>query len=225
MWKPWSLSSHCAISLVLLLARPDCLTWGVSTPPRRKWNSEGISSQHLFCEGGQANVSWGSLWAVSSFVRSWVPWFLFGFPFCSVPESQRNRVKERTRTVSPSILPSPLGLRWSFHVFSRTLASSRSLSSWKTSCPLMNVDCCLLAQSCPTLCDPMDCSPPVSCVLGILQARILEWVAMPFSRRSSQPRNQTRVSSVSCVGRQVLYHWSPGRPTICSVLGQAFCLS
>ena len=48
-----------------------------------------------------------------SFVRSWVPWFLFGFPFCSVPESQRNRVKERTRTVSPSILPSPLGLRWS----------------------------------------------------------------------------------------------------------------
>ena len=42
----------------------------------------------------------------------------------------------------------------------------------------------LVAQSCPTLCDPMDCSPPGS-VHGILQARILEWVAIPFSRGSS----------------------------------------
>ena len=40
-------------------------------------------------------------------------------------------------------------------------------------------------QSCLTLCDPMDCSPPGSSVHGILQARILEWVAMPFSRGSS----------------------------------------
>ena len=44
-------------------------------------------------------------------------------------------------------------------------------------------------QSCPTLCDPMDCSPPGSSVRGILQARILEWVAMPSSRGSSQPRD------------------------------------
>ena len=41
----------------------------------------------------------------------------------------------------------------------------------------------LVCQSCPTLCDPMDCSPPGSFVHGILQARMLEWVAMPFSRR------------------------------------------
>ena len=53
---------------------------------------------------------------------------------------------------------------------------------------------CLVSQSCPTLCDPMDCSPPGSSVQGILQARILEWVAMPSSRRSSQPRDQTQVS-------------------------------
>ena len=44
-------------------------------------------------------------------------------------------------------------------------------------------------QSCPTLCDPMDCSLPGSSVHGILQARILEWVAMPSSRGSSQPRD------------------------------------
>ena len=46
-----------------------------------------------------------------------------------------------------------------------------------------------VAQLCPTLCDPMDCSLPGSSIHGILQARILEWVAVSFSRRSSQPRD------------------------------------
>ena len=45
------------------------------------------------------------------------------------------------------------------------------------------------AQSCPTLCNPMDCSLPGSSVHGILQARMWEWVAVPFSKGSSQPRN------------------------------------
>ena len=49
--------------------------------------------------------------------------------------------------------------------------------------------CVLDAQSCLTLCDSMDCSLPGSSVHGILQARILEWVAMPFSRGSSQPKD------------------------------------
>ena len=53
---------------------------------------------------------------------------------------------------------------------------------------------CLVAQSCLTLCDPMDCSQPGSSLHGILQAGILKWVAMPFSRGSSQPRDQTQVS-------------------------------
>ena len=52
----------------------------------------------------------------------------------------------------------------------------------------------LVTQLCPTLCDHMDCSPPVSSVHGILQARILQWVAMSFSRGSSQPGDRTRVS-------------------------------
>ena len=51
----------------------------------------------------------------------------------------------------------------------------------------------LVTQLCRTLCDPMDCSPPASSVHGILQARILEWVAMSFSRGSSRPRNPTQV--------------------------------
>ena len=51
--------------------------------------------------------------------------------------------------------------------------------------------CVLVAQSCLTLCDPMDWSPPGSSVQGILQAKILEWVVIPFSRRSSLPRDRT----------------------------------
>ena len=53
-----------------------------------------------------------------------------------------------------------------------------------------------VAQSCLTLCDPVDCSLPGSSVHGILQARILEWVAISFSRVSSQPRDQTQVSRI-----------------------------
>ena len=57
----------------------------------------------------------------------------------------------------------------------------------------------LVAQLCPTLCDPMCCSPPDSSVHGVLQARILEWVAVPFSRGSYWPSGWTWVSCI--VGR------------------------
>ena len=55
-------------------------------------------------------------------------------------------------------------------------------------------DALILAQSCPTLCDPMDCSPPGSSVHEIFQARIMEWVANSFTKGSSRPRDRTRVS-------------------------------
>ena len=55
----------------------------------------------------------------------------------------------------------------------------------------------LVTQSCPTLCDPMNCRPPGFSVHGILQVRTLEWVAVPFSRGSSQPRDQTLVSCIA----------------------------
>ena len=56
---------------------------------------------------------------------------------------------------------------------------------------------CLVTQSCPTLCDPMDCTPPGSSVHGIHQARRLEWVAMPSSRGRSQPRDQIQASRIA----------------------------
>ena len=73
-----------------------------------------------------------------------------------------------------------------------------------------------LLWSCSTLCDPMNYSPPGSSVHGTLQTRTLEWVAMPSLRGSSQPRDQTDISYVSFIGRQVLYH-SPhlGSPYAC----------
>ena len=64
------------------------------------------------------------------------------------------------------------------------------------------------AESCQTHCDPMDCSSPGSSVHEVFQARILEWVAISTSRRSSPPRDGTCVYCVSCVGRWVLYHWA-----------------
>ena len=69
----------------------------------------------------------------------------------------------------------------------------------------------IVAQSCSTLCDPMNSSPPSSSVYGILQARILEWVAIFFSRGSSWPRNRTWVSEWQA---DSLSSGSPGKPTI-----------
>ena len=66
--------------------------------------------------------------------------------------------------------------------------------------------CAKLLPSCPFLCDLMDYSFPCSSVHGILQVRILEWVAMPFSRAFSWPRDWTCISCVFCIAGQVLYH-------------------
>ena len=72
--------------------------------------------------------------------------------------------------------------------------------------------CVLVAQSCPTHCHSMDCSPPGSFVHGIFQARILEWVAISFSRGSSQLRDQTWVS---CIAGRFF--------TICKTLTKVSC--
>ena len=66
-------------------------------------------------------------------------------------------------------------------------------------------------QLCLTLCDPMDCSPPGSSVHGILQARILEWVAIPFSRGSFLPGDQTCAAYISCIDGGFLTTEPPGK--------------
>ena len=64
---------------------------------------------------------------------------------------------------------------------------------------------------CPTLCDPVECSPSGYCVHGVSQARILEWVAISFSRGCSWPRERTRISHGSCAGRRILSCAPPGK--------------
>ena len=95
------------------------------------------------------------------------------------------------------VLQEELGLYWNawsnqspFRCRSKGVTSNLHRSHWVES---------EVVQSCPTLCDPMDCSLPDSSIQEISQTRILEWVAISFSRRSSQPRDWTQVSRI--VGR------------------------
>ena len=87
------------------------------------------------------------------------------------------------------------GVRQAEWILSQILIPIKSDSSWSG----------LVAQACPTLGNPMDCSTPGSSVQEISQARILEWVTISFSRGSSWPRDQT---GISCIGRKSLYPWA-----------------
>ena len=126
---------------------------------------------------------------------SHIPWFqrkLGMTIFLTVLETRDNSVVNFS---SPQILFSYFLLPWTFlFLFIFLLKYVCAAAAAKS------------LQLCPSLCDPMDCSSPGSSVHGILQARILEWVAMPFSRGSSWPRDSTCDSYVSCIGRWVLYH-------------------
>ena len=74
---------------------------------------------------------------------------------------------------------------------------------------LPNAYMCSVTQTCLTLLDPMDCSLPGSSVDGIFPAKILDQVAISYSRVFSRPKDQTiHVSCVSCIGRGILYHWA-----------------
>ena len=84
---------------------------------------------------------------------------------------------------NPRIKPRPPALAGGFFTAVQPLKPSSQVPA-----------ACLVAQLCPTLCDSMECSPPGSSVHGVLQARILEWVVISFSRGSSQPRDCTEVS-------------------------------
>ena len=79
---------------------------------------------------------------------------------------------------------------------------------------------CLVAQSCLTLFDPLDCSPPGSSVHGNLQARILQWIATPFPRGSSQSRSRTWVS---CLAGWSFTIWTPREATGGAVIDSSYC--
>ena len=82
--------------------------------------------------------------------------------------------------------------------------STKPTQCWELILPVMS--CAWLLSGARLFAIPMDCSPPDSSVHGILQARILEWVAISSSRGSSWPKIRTCVSCISCIGRWILYH-------------------
>ena len=75
-------------------------------------------------------------------------------------------------------------------------------------CSLLRL--CLVVQLCPTLCNPLDCSPPGSPVHGIFQTRILEWVAISLSRISFWSSDQINISCVSWIAGICFIHWATG---------------
>ena len=110
---------------------------------------------------------------------------------CSLPVSSVHRVLQ-ARILEWVVIPFSRGSSWPTN---QTLVVHSLLSE------LPGKPICLpseseVAQSCPTLCDPMDCSLPGSSLHGILQARVQEWVAISFSRGSSWPRDRTWVSCI-----------------------------
>ena len=103
-------------------------------------------------------------------------------PFPSETMEQYSAVKRDERLIQLSMWRNP----------ENPTLSERSQTPKAAYCMILSE----VAQSCPTLCDSMDCSLPGFSVHGIFQARVLEWVAISFSRGSSQPRNRTRVSCI-----------------------------
>ena len=101
-----------------------------------------------------------------------------------------------------------------FHLFASHHSFPCSLLNF---IQVMGKSACLrakLLQSCATLCDPIDCSPPGSSIHGILQAGILEWAAMASSRGSSQPRDRIHIFCVSCIaGRFFISQATKGSPS------------
>ena len=91
-------------------------------------------------------------------------------------------------------------------VYCSSLGRKESDTTWRLNNNNNNICICSVSKSCLTLRDLMDCSLPGSSVHGIFQARILEWVAFSCSRGSSQPRDGSHISFVSCVGRRILYY-------------------
>ena len=95
-----------------------------------------------------------------------------------------------------------------------------TIISFYSLCVCVCVCVCAQLLSCSVLSDsldPMDLKLPGISVHGIFQTRILEWVAMPSSRGSSQPRDETHISSI---GRWILYHWANWEASVCSTSPQ-----
>ena len=110
---------------------------------------------------------------------------------CSPPDSSVHGILQ-VRILEKVAIPFSRGSTWPRDETQVSCIAGRLFTIWAARKLHIYVCCCFCGQSCPTLCDAMDCSLPGSSIHEILQARILEWVALPSSRGSSWPRDWTR---------------------------------
>ena len=198
--SPWGLSlSPQRLPSALLFSSLLCLPKTTLSFSSFPWCFKFKPSEHLADRTKTWNTcrnsNWQPLWAGEN---SWVTW------------SQRGRVR---RKWEPLLLQLTLKMNWNVHQIMDRNHSNRErkiIPNNLTSIPVVGClySCFLLiafilkgrsevAQSCLTLWDPMDCNQQGSSVYGIFQARVLEWVAISFSRGSSWPRNGTQVSCIA----------------------------
>ena len=124
-------------------------------------------------------------------------------------ESTVSKVSSHSLSVFPNTIMDPSQLEENNGTtFSHQLQETGSYVGllWPRGCCC---SCCLLAKSCLTLCDPVDCSPPGTSVHEMLQARVLEWIAISCSRGSSRLRDPTHVS---CLAGRCFTTELPGKP-------------
>ena len=167
---------------------PLQLSWGCSCPPILK----RFAVQH-YQFGGRV------LCDLKQIILDW--------EFCSCPSSA-NEPHKQGQVSSPHFFSVPSSKKC-WQVLSFLCLYSNFMVATYFTCD--NVYCCSVPQTCLTLCDRMDCSPPSSSVHGTPQARKLAWVAISFSRGSFQPRDQTWVSALA--GRFFTTE-PPGKPSL-----------
>ena len=147
----------------------NCITWLSSPTSMWKWQKIDPFLQRCPCKTTSAGKTWLPLCGLTNCTVLWS--LVGGCPWHHLRKSDTN-----TKSVTLNKKIQPVGVM-----------------IWKQSIRLK----VKVARSCPTLCDPMDCSPPGSSVHGILQARIPKWAAISLSRGSSWPRDWTQVSYIA----------------------------
>ena len=147
----------------------------------------------VHCQQRQALITEGMNLMILAFYSTFCSFAKTLSLFGSVLGTAREPTQGSVTVSTPEGLPTSLGKMERQEQKAVTEAATEAL---------LNA-CVYLKSVCLTFCDPMDCSPPGSSVHGILQARILVWVALSYSGGSSQPWDQT---CILCTSRQILYH-------------------
>ena len=153
---------------------------------------------------------WGLNW-VSRHGFKWGEWL--GLGWVGIPGSREKNGQQRVSLWRRNNFTWK-GTTWdqiqvSFHVWDCPWVMPNETEGWPVTCLyfLSSSEWSEVAQLCLTLCDPMDCSLPGFSIHGVFQTRILEWVAISFSRGSSQPRDWTQVSRIAS-GQSTLWEWN-----------------